>query len=57
MNSTDIHADFIINRLKADLKAERRVIHIDISSCAGPDVNLLLFKIIMLQHVSSQGLR
>merc|ERR1711990_103160 len=55
VNSTDIHANFIIDRLRTDLKAERRVIHIDISSCAGADVNLLLFKIVMLRHVSTQG--
>ena len=39
------------------MDAERRVIHFDVSSCAGLDVNLLLFKIIILQHISAQGLR
>ena len=57
INSTHIYTNFVIERLRSNIKDERRVIHFDISSCAGVDVNLLLFQIIMLQHVSAQGFR
>ena len=57
INSTSVQPSFIINRLNVEMEAEKRILHFDISSCAGSDVNLLLFKLIILQHISAQGIR
>lgn len=47
----------MIKRLKQHANAERRAIHFDVSSCAGSSVNLVLFKLVILQHICASGLR
>ena len=55
-NSTDLQPAYVIERLRKKSNSDRRAIHFDISSCAGSSVNLILFKLIILHHISASGL-